>query len=102
MKEGSQGRGRERDAAQRSFTTTFTCTLVQQHWNPPPPSPETSLAWARSTYSPGALNDAVVVALPVALSSAGRASPKVTAPGPRNRLHTTLTGDSVGRRSGVT
>ena len=36
------------------LTVTFTCALVQQHWKPPPPSPEMSFACARRMYSPGA------------------------------------------------
>ena len=43
---------------------TLTCALVQQHWNPPPPSPERSLTCARTMYSPGAENVAVVETLP--------------------------------------
>lgn len=27
---------------------TFTCALVQQHWKPPPPSPDRSFAWTRT------------------------------------------------------
>ena len=34
--------------------------LLQQHKSPPPPSPVSSLACARITYEPGALNVAVV------------------------------------------
>jgi len=28
-------------------TVTLTCAVVQQHWNPPPPTPDASLAWSR-------------------------------------------------------
>src|SRR5262245_45616765 len=59
--------------------------LVQQHWNPPPPSPVVSFDWARRMYSPGAANFAVVAALPSA-SGVGLAFSNVTAPGPRNLL----------------
>lgn len=30
-----------------ALTLTATCALVQQHWKPPPPSPDESLAWTR-------------------------------------------------------
>ena len=48
------------------LTVTFTSTEVQQHWNPPPPSPDRSVPWARSMYSPGIEKVAVVDALPSA------------------------------------
>src|SRR5437667_1522197 len=67
------------------LTETATCTLVQQHWKPPPPSPDASFACRRSTYSPGALNVAVAVVLPLlARSTAGFALSNVTGAGPRN------------------
>src|SRR5713101_5186574 len=65
-------------------------TLVQQHWNPPPPSPVESFACMRRMYSPGAANVAFVVTLPVSLSIFGLAGSMVTVPpgaGPRKRLH---------------
>lgn len=46
------------------FTVTITCALVQQHWNPRPPSPEMSFATTRSMYSPGSLNVTEVAAFP--------------------------------------
>src|SRR4030095_2231671 len=64
----------------------------------PPPSPVTSLPGARRTYSPGALNVAVVAARPSALSTGGLLLAKETFPGPRNLLQLTVTGVSVGRR----
>jgi hypothetical protein len=48
----------------RAFTLTATCAVDQQHWNPPPPMPVESLLSSRRTYSPGALNVALVVTLP--------------------------------------
>ena len=35
--------------AAAAFTFTATWALVQQHWKPPPPSPDESLAWRRRT-----------------------------------------------------
>src|SRR5689334_22743346 len=80
--------------------------LVQQHWNPRPPSPDQSLATTRRMYSPGSLNVAVVDARPVktavvepgsvVLATAGVALEKVTVPGPRNLLHPSVTGGSAG------
>ena len=46
-------------------------------------------------YSPGALNVAVVVVFPVALSIDGLGFAKVTVPGPRNALHATVTGENA-------
>ncbi len=74
------------------MTVTFTWTLVQQHWEPPPPSPEVSFSCARSTYSPGSVNVAVVVAFPSALAISGLALPKLTGPGPRNLLQVSESG----------
>src|SRR5206468_3556702 len=66
------------------FTETATCTFVQQHWKPPPPSPVESFPWTRRTYSPGALNVAVVDAFPSAsLSMDGLTFSNFTAAGPR-------------------
>src|SRR5262245_42787275 len=48
--------------ARAGVTVTFRIPLVQQHWKPPPPSPDESLATTRSQYSPGSENVAVVVA----------------------------------------
>src|SRR5262245_40733406 len=66
----------------------MTCAEVQQHWSPPPPSPELSLIWARSQYSPGALKVAVVTASRNLLASPPFISAIVssaifTSPGPR-------------------
>ena len=36
-------------------TVTSTCAVVQQHWSPPPPLPETSFAVTSSRYSPGSV-----------------------------------------------
>src|SRR6185369_18076744 len=84
------------------LTETFTKALDQQHWNPRPPSPDASLATTRNTYSPGSLNVAVVVALPLnagsgvtllaTFSTAGLLLANVTLPGPRNVPHDTVTG----------
>src|SRR5205807_5044311 len=69
----------------RGLTETATCTLVQQHWKPPPPSPDASFACRRSTYSPGALKVAVAAVLPLlARSTLGFGLSNVTAAGPRN------------------
>src|SRR5579863_10325119 len=86
------------------LTTTLTWALVQQHWNPPPPSPDQSLPATRRTYSPGSLKAAVVAILPVnavfggggnsAFSAGDLAGLKVTVPGPRNLVHVTVTGGS--------
>src|SRR5450432_552648 len=86
------------------FTRTFTCALVQQHWNPWPPSPDQSLATTRSTYSPGSLKVDVVAALPLkaaagcqgASATGGRGLANLTSPGPRNLLHRTVTGGVFG------
>src|SRR5580692_10998620 len=85
-----------------ALTETFTSPLVQQHWNPRPPSPDQSLATTWSTYSPGSLNVAVVVALPLktgvvfhlpsAFSTAGLLLANFTSPGPRNLLQVRVTG----------
>src|ERR1700730_17412102 len=70
------------------LTFTSTCALVQQHWNPAPPSPLESFACSRNRYSPGALKVAVVVFLPpFSLSTLGLNGSNFTAAGPRNRLH---------------
>src|SRR5437667_1301838 len=67
------------------LTETATCTLVQQHWKPPPPSPDASFDCRRSTYSPGALKVAVAAVLPLlARSTLGFALSNVTGAGPRN------------------
>src|SRR6266550_2662758 len=88
------------------LTDTFTIPFVQQHWNPPPPSPDQSLATTRNTYSPGSLNVAVVVALPLkagvvfhlpsAFSTAGLLLENFTVPSPRNLPHVTVTGGVSG------
>src|SRR5690606_20747426 len=70
-------------------TFTFTCALVQQHWKPPPPSPDRSLACTRTMYSPGAENVAVVENLPSA-SGRGRGSSNVIEPGPRCLLRNSV------------
>jgi hypothetical protein len=51
-------------AARQGATVTLISAVVQQHLNPLPPSPETSFAWARTTYSPGASKVAVVPTRP--------------------------------------
>src|SRR5580692_7001103 len=89
-----------------ALTETFTSPLVQQHWNPRPPSPDQSLATTCSTYSPGSLNVAVVVALPLKtgtgfhfpfiFSTAGLLLAKVTLPVPRNLTQVTVTGGASG------
>src|SRR5262245_1622831 len=82
-------------------TVTLTWRFVQQHWNPPPPSPLASLAWRRMLYSPGALNFAVVDAFPSSMATAGRAFSNVTDPGPLNLLQVMLAGEPCrGRASG--
>src|SRR6516225_1603309 len=83
------------------FTVTLSCAVLQQHWNPPPPNPEISFATTSSTYSPGSLNVAVVVAFPAkaagggawksAFSTLGFSASNFTMPGPRNLLHVTVT-----------
>ncbi len=60
----ARGRTSRSERRRGYFTLTATCALVQQHWKPPPPSPVESLPCTRRMYSPGALNVAVVVALP--------------------------------------
>src|SRR6478735_62226 len=52
----------QQSAISNHLTLTCTSMLLQQHRSPPPPSPVSSFACARSTYEPGALNVAVVVA----------------------------------------
>src|SRR5438128_6111638 len=75
------------------LTLTLTWTFVQQHWKPPPPSPDESLACRRRRYSPGVVKVAVVVALPPSAAlTAGLAGSNVTAAGPRNRLQFRTTG----------
>src|SRR5207302_5676804 len=68
--------------------------------------PDQSLATTSKTYSPGSLNVADVVAVPLtppepaspfASSTAGFALAKVTIPGPRNLLQVTVTGGVLGR-----
>src|SRR5207244_10208512 len=60
-----------------------------------------SLAWARTMYSPGALNLAVVELLPSSRPTAGRAFSNVTVPGPLNLLHEIFAGAPWrGRASG--
>src|SRR5437773_2688532 len=67
------------------FTVTATCAVDQQHWNPPPPAPVESFASTRRVESPGALNVALVDALPsCAVSMGGLAASNFTSPGPRN------------------
>src|SRR5438105_3775211 len=82
-------------AVLRGVTVTLMWTLVQQHWNPPPPSPVESFACMRRMYSPGAVNVALVVTLPLSLSIFGFDGSIVTAAGPRNRLHLTAGGGGV-------
>src|SRR5947207_4884788 len=70
------------------LTVALTWALVQQHWKPPPPSPDMSFACARRMYSPGAVKVAVVVVLPsAALSISGFGLLKLTSAGPRCRVH---------------
>src|SRR5262245_43417116 len=64
-------------------TVTLTCAVVQQHWNPLPPSPDESFTCARSTYSPGTVKVAFATALPSVGSTRGLAWSNTTAPGPR-------------------
>src|SRR5947199_333187 len=74
-------------------TLTLTWTFVQQHWKPPPPSPDESLACRRRTYSPGVVNMTVVVALPPSAAlTVGLAGSNATAAGPRNTLQFRTTG----------
>src|SRR6185503_8105736 len=79
-----------------ALTVTFTRPLVQQHWNPPPPSPDESLATTRSQYSPGSENFAVVVERCDSASMAGFAFSNVTAPAPRYLLHVNRAGGPGG------
>src|SRR5919106_3901315 len=65
-------------------TVTFTYVLVQQHWNPKPPSPDSSLAWTRSRYSPAAEKVAEAVTMAPCFGTGTRGWSKVTIPGPRN------------------
>src|SRR6266487_1387074 len=75
------------------LTLTATCALVQQHWNPPPPSPVESLPCTRRMYSPGALKVAVVLALPPSsIAIFGLGFSNFTAPGPRNIVHVNAIG----------
>src|SRR5262245_8570467 len=85
------------------FTLTATCALVQQHWKPPPPSPVESLPWTRRIYSPGALNVAVVVALPPSsIATFGFWFSNFTAPGPRNIVQVmAIGGGGVNADSGL-
>src|SRR6185436_8397284 len=85
--------GNEVKAAPSQFTVTLTCTFVQQHWKPPPPSPDESLACRRRIYSPAVLKVAIVVAFPPSAAlTAGLAGSNVTGAGPRNRLQFRVTG----------
>src|SRR5262249_54544785 len=65
------------------FTVTLTCSVDQQHWNPPPPAPVESLLSSRRMYSPGALNVALLVAFPSFPSIFGLAASTFPPPGPR-------------------
>src|SRR5215470_3891170 len=66
------------------WIVTLTWALVQQHWNPPPPSPDSSFACTLTMYSPAALNVAVVLTISPCLVADKRALANVTVPGPRN------------------
>src|SRR6266542_2534807 len=85
------------------LTLTAMCALVQQHWNPPPPSPVESLPCTRRTYSPGALKVAAVVALPPSsTATVGLGFSNFTEPGPRNIVHViAIGGGGVNANSGV-
>src|SRR5262249_8956376 len=66
------------------WIVTFTWALVQQHWNPPPPSPDSSFDCTLTMYSPAALNVAVVLTISPCLVADKRVLANVTVPGPRN------------------
>src|SRR4029078_2965425 len=65
------------------WIVTLTWALVQQHWKPPPPSPDSSFACTLNMYSPAALNVAVVLTISPCLLAERRVFAKVTVPGPR-------------------
>src|SRR5579863_1883739 len=89
--------------AAADFTETFTSPLVQQHWNPRPPSPDQSLAVTWSTYSPGSLKVTLVEALPLNTAfpfaascvTAGLALANKTLAGPRSWLQVMVTGEPL-------
>src|SRR4029453_7495980 len=82
-----------RSGVTQGGTKTFKNPFVQQHcaW-PPLATPEASLALTRSTYSPGALNVAVVIAFPSSRRTTGAAFSNPTVPGPWCLNHLRVTG----------
>src|SRR5262245_51519976 len=94
------GPTRPKDQGRRTkvdyLTVTLTSAFVQQHCSPPPPSPESSLTCARSMYSPGVLNVAVVEAsitllVSPPLNNLMESSANFTAADPRWTFHVTVT-----------
>src|SRR5262245_47686274 len=69
--------------------------VVQQHWNPPPPTPDESFPSMRMMYSPGSENVAVV--LTMSFSIVGVLSANLISPGPRYFVSVVLTRERCGR-----
>src|SRR6187455_1001787 len=76
--------------------TALMYAVVQQHWKPPPPTPDESLPSMRMMYSPG--SEKVAVVLTRSFSIVGVLSANLISPGPRYFVSVVLT---RGRRGGA-
>src|SRR6185436_11857609 len=61
-----------------ALITALIYAVVQQHWKPPPPTPDESLPSTRMRYSPG--SEKVAVVLTISFSMAGVLSANLISP----------------------